>query len=135
MTENTNTIAESNSFIVLDKYVRNWDECTSYQSESNLEKELIQDLINQGYEFLQNLKSRDSMLENVRIHLQKLNDVSFSDHEWQRFVINYLDKPSDSITDKARKIHEDYIHDFVFDDGRIKNISLLDKKKDRKSVV
>lgn len=128
MSEHTNTIAESNSFIVLDKYVRNWDECTSYQSESDLEKELIQDLVNQGYEFLPNLKSQASMLDNVRIQLQKLNDVSFSDHEWLRFVTNYLDKPSDSITDKARKIHEDYIHDFVFDDERIKNISLLDKK-------
>jgi hypothetical protein len=26
------------------------------------------------------------------------------------------------------KIHEDYIFDFVFDDGHIKNIYLLDKK-------
>ena len=128
MSEHTNTIAESNSFIVLNKYVRNWNECTSYQSEGDLEKELIQDLVNQGYEFLPSLKSQASMLDNVRIQLQKLNDVSFSDHEWQRFVINYLDKPSDSITDKARKIHEDHIHDFVFDDGLIKNIYLLDKK-------
>ena len=128
MSEHTNTIAESNSFIVLNKYVRNWNECTRYQSESDLEEELIQDLVNQGYEFLPSLKSQASMLDNVRIQLQKLNDVLFSDHEWQRFVINYLDKPSDSITDKARKIHEDYIHDFVFDDGLIKNIYLLDKK-------
>ncbi|MDC0865078.1 type I restriction endonuclease, partial [Rickettsiaceae bacterium] len=128
MSEHTNTIAESNSFIVLNKYAPNWNECTSYQSEGDLEKELIQDLVNQGYEFLPSLKSQASMLDNVRIQLQKLNDVSFSDHEWQRFVINYLDNPSDSITDKARKIHGDHIHDFVFDDGLIKNIYLLDKK-------
>ncbi|XDE65138.1 HsdR family type I site-specific deoxyribonuclease [Arthrospira platensis BEA 1257B] len=30
--------------------------------------------------------------------------------------------------EKTRKIHENYIHDFVFDDGRIQNIYLLDKK-------
>jgi type I restriction enzyme R subunit len=30
--------------------------------------------------------------------------------------------------EKTRKIHDDYIHDFVFDDGHIQNIYLLDKK-------
>ncbi len=40
----------------------------------------------------------------------------------------YLDKPSDGLADKTRKIHDDYIHDFVFDNGRIQNIYLLDKK-------
>jgi type I restriction enzyme, R subunit len=39
-----------------------------------------------------------------------------------------LDRPADGITDKTRKIHDDYIHDFVFDDSRIQNIYLLDKK-------
>jgi type I restriction enzyme R subunit len=43
----------------------------------------------------------------------------------------WLDKPSDGIVDKTRKIHDDYIHDFVFDDGRIQNIYLLDKKEHR----
>ncbi|HBC42628.1 MAG TPA: DEAD/DEAH box helicase, partial [Pseudanabaena sp.] len=33
-----------------------------------------------------------------------------------------------SITDKTRKIHDNHIHDFVFDDGHIQNIYLLDKK-------
>ena len=30
--------------------------------------------------------------------------------------------------DKTRKVHDDYVHDFVFDDGRIQNIYLFDKK-------
>jgi type I restriction enzyme R subunit len=45
------TIAESNSFIVLDKYAREWKASESYQSESDLEREFIQDLVNQGYEY------------------------------------------------------------------------------------
>ncbi|MBT4082080.1 MAG: HsdR family type I site-specific deoxyribonuclease, partial [Gammaproteobacteria bacterium] len=57
-----------------------------------------------------------------------LNDVRFTEDEWQRFVEKYLDPASENSTDKARKIHEDYIHDFVFDDGHIENIYLLDKK-------
>ena len=47
---------------------------------------------------------------------------------WQRFLEEYLDKLSDSLIEKTRKIHDDYIYDFVFDDGHIQNIYLLDKK-------
>ncbi len=122
------TIAESNKFIVLDKYTKEWSVAESYQSESDLERELIEDLVNQGYEFLSTLNNPTKMLTNVREQLQTLNNVEFLDGEWQRFVETFLDKPSDSIIDKTRKIHDDYIHDFVFDDGRIKNIYLLDKK-------
>ncbi len=67
------------------------------------------------------------MLANVRERLEDLNSVRFSDQEWQRFVVTYLDNPSDGIIDKTRKVHDDYINDFVFDDGRIQNIYLFDK--------
>lgn len=122
------TIAESNNFIVLDKYSKEWQVNESYQSEGDLEREFILDLQNQGYEYLPALNNPEAMLVNVREQLQVLNNVHFSEGEWLRFVETYLDKPSDSIIDKTRKIHDDYIHDFVFDDGRIQNIYLLDKK-------
>ncbi|KAA1260417.1 Type I restriction enzyme R protein [Rubripirellula obstinata] len=122
------TIAESNNFIILENYNREWMVAESYQSEGDLERELIQDLENQGYEFRKDLNSQEALLANVRVQLQTLNDVEFSDGEWLRFVETFLDKPSEGIIDKTRKIHDDYIHDFVFDDGRIQNIYLLDKK-------
>src|SRR6056297_1893100 len=128
MVEKTKTIAETKNFIVLDKYTKEWDAADRYQSEGDLERELVQDLVNQGYEFLPALTTPDAMLANARVQLEQLNNVTFSDHEWRRFVETYLDKPSDSIVDKTRKIHDDYIHDFVFDDGRIQNIYLVDKK-------
>jgi type I restriction enzyme R subunit len=121
-------IAESNNFIVLDKYTKEWQAAESYQSEGDLERELIQDLINQGYEYLLDLNNTGAMLANVREQLQVLNSVQFAEGEWLRFAETYLDKPSDGITDKTRKVHDDYIHDFVFDDGHIQNIYLLDKK-------
>ena len=129
------TIAESNHFIVLDKYNKEWKVAESYQSEGDLERELIQDLINQGYEYLPALNNPEAMLANVRVQLQALNSVEFLEGEWQRFVETYLDKPSDTIVDKTRKIHDDYIHDFVFDDGRIKNIYLVDKKNIARNKV
>ncbi|PUE10047.1 type I restriction endonuclease subunit R [Limnohabitans sp. T6-20] len=122
------TIAESKNFIVLDQYTKDWQVNDSYQSESELERELIQDLVNQGYEYSPKLNTPESLLANVRVQLQALNAVQFSDAEWQRFVESWLDKPSDGIVEKTRKVHDDYIHDFVFDDGRIQNIYLLDKK-------
>ncbi|EFI2178095.1 HsdR family type I site-specific deoxyribonuclease, partial [Escherichia coli] len=115
------------NFIVLDKYIKAEQTGDSYQSESDLERELIQDLRNQGYEFI-SVKSQSAMLANVREQLQNLNGVVFNDSEWRRFTEQYLDNPSDGILDKTRKIHIDYICDFIFDDERLENIYLIDKK-------
>lgn len=128
MVDCAKTIVESNNFIVLDKYTPEWKAAEGYQSESALEQEFIQDLDRQGYEFLPGLNTPEALLANVRVQLQELNAVQFSDGEWLRFVETFLDKPSDGIIEKTRKIHDDYIHDFVFDDGHIQNIYLLDKK-------
>ena len=126
-----NTIAETNNFIVLDKFTKYLEVNEApavYQTEAALEKEFIQDLINQGYENPTNLNTPQAILANVRAQLQSLNNVVFSDAEWIRFVEEYLDKPSDSLVEKTRKIHDNYIYDFVFDDGHIQNIYLVEKK-------
>ena len=133
-----NTIAESNNFIVLDKYTKYSvlrETAAVYQTEASLESEFIQDLINQGYEYLPKLTTPMVMFENVREQLQILNDVQFSGVEWTRFCEEYLDKPSDNHIDKTRKIHNDYIYDFVFDDGHIKNIYLVDKENVAKNKI
>lgn len=135
MVEYIKPIAESNSFIVLDKYTKEWQIAESYQSEGDLEREFIQDLANQGYELLPNLNTPEALLANVQVQLQTLNNVQFSKGEWLRFVETWLDTPSDGIVEKTRKIHDDYVHDFVFDDGHIQNIYLLDKKNIARNKV
>lgn len=132
------TIAESNNFIVLDKFTKNSEVNEApavYQTEAALEHEFIQDLINQGYENPLNLNTPETMLTNARVLLQSLNNMAFSDGEWSRFVEEYLDKPSDNLVDKSRKIHDNYIYDFVFDDGHIQNIYLVDKKNIARNKV
>ena len=129
------TIAESKNFIVLDKYTKEWQANESYQSEGDLERELIQDLVHQGYEAPSDLNTPAALLANVRAQLQALNNVQFAESEWKRFVETWLDKSSDGIVEKTRKIHDDYVHDFVFDDGRIQNIYLLDKKNIARNKV
>ena len=125
-----NTIAETSNFIVLDRYHKYSslnESPAGFQSESALEREFIQDLINQGYENPSGLTTLQAMLANVRVQLQALNNMVFTDAEWARFVEEYLDRPSEGIVDKTRKLHDNYIYDFVFDDGHIQNIYLVDK--------
>jgi type I restriction enzyme R subunit len=126
------TIAESNNFIVLDKFTKYLElnePPAVYQTEAALEKEFIQDLVNQGYENPKNLNTLEAMLANVRTQLQSLNNMEFSDGEWTRFIEEYLDKPGDNLVEKTKKIHDgSSAYDFVFDDGHIQNIYLVDKK-------
>ncbi|MFA6819937.1 MAG: type I restriction endonuclease subunit R [Bacteroidaceae bacterium] len=132
------TIAELQNFIVLDNYTKNSFICdppAGYQTEAALEHEFIEDLKNQGYEYLPTLVTTDALLANVRKQLQILNNAIFSDEEWVRFVDEYLDKSNDNIVDKTRKIQDDYIYDFVFDDGHIQNIYLVDKKNFTRNKV
>ncbi len=132
------TIAEGNNFIVLNKY-KKFSELNeapaSYQTEADLEKELIQDLQNQGYEYLPTITNQEQLLANVREQLQQLNTMQFSDKEWLRFIAEYLDRPNDDLVEKTRKIHDDYIYDFVFDDGHIQNIYLVDKENVTRNKV
>ena len=135
MTNETKPIAETNHFIILDQYTKADQQAGGYQTEADLERELVQDLQNQGYEYRKDLNSSEKLLANAREQLQKLNGMQFADVEWLRFVGEYLDPPSDNSIDKTRKIHDDYIHDFVFDDGHIQNIYLLDKKSIARNAV
>lgn len=133
-----NTIAESNNFIVLDDYTR-YNELhetpVTYQSEASLEREFIQDLVTQGYEYCPDISTPKALLDNARIKIQELNEMEFSDKEWLRFVEEYLDKLGDTLVDKTRKIHDNYIYDFVFDDGHIKNIYIADKQNIARNKV
>ena len=130
-----NTIAETNQFIILDKYEEIQQINTQYQSEAGLENELIRDLINQGYEYPRHIKTHEALLQNVREQLQTLNNVVFSDADWHRFVEEYLLTPSDTPLTMSKKIHEDYIYDFTFDNEHRQNIYLIDKKNITRNKV
>ena len=124
----TDTILEANNFIVLEKYIKPV-QTSSYQTEADLEKELIADLRQQGYEYLAYLTTPEALLANLKTQMEVLNNVVFTDAEWLRFLDEYLNKPSDSLIDRTRKLHDNYIYDFIFDDGHIQNIYLWDKKQ------
>ncbi len=130
----TATIAETNNFIVLEKYVKQ-EQSSTYQTEADLERELIADLQKQGFEYLSYVTTPETLLENLRIQIESLNKVSFTNNEWQRLLSEYINKPSDTLIDCTRKLHDDYIYDFIFDDGHIQNIYLWDKKNINRNKV
>ncbi|ORJ28584.1 type I restriction endonuclease subunit R [Streptococcus oralis] len=123
----TTAIVESDNFIILEKYTK-LEQPSQYQTEADLEKELIADLRQQGYEYLTYLTTPEALLANLKTQMEVLNNVVFTDAEWLRFLDEYLNKPSDSLIDSTRKLHDNYIYDFIFDDGHIQNIYLWDKK-------
>ena len=123
----TSTIAEMTNGIILANYEKILQVQESYQSEAELEESMIKNLVLQGYEKF-NGKTSDDLYKNLKIQIEKLNKVTFTDEEWKRFLVEFLDSPNDGMIEKTRKIQENHIHDFTFDDGHLQNIKIIDKK-------
>ena len=56
----------------------------TYQSEAELEREFIKQLETQGYQLIA-VDKESTLINNLRLQLEALNHISFSDDEWQRF--------------------------------------------------
>ena len=131
----TSAIAEMTGGIILASYKRqSGSRETSYQSESDLEIKLINNLVSQGYERIY-ARDKTYLYENLKKQIEKLNKISFSDDEWKRFLREYLDAPSDGMIEKTRKIQENHIYDFIFDDGHLQNIKIIDKSNVHNNVL
>lgn len=53
----------------------------TYQSEVQLEGEFINTLVNQGYQYLAHVKSKEDLVTNLRLQMEILNDYQFSNSE------------------------------------------------------
>ena len=119
-------ISENTESTVVSEYTPAIKKSDSFQSESDLERELIHMLEEQGYERLV-INSEEELIKNLRNKIEELNDYKFSDTEWDSFFTQYLANSNDHIEEKTRTIQEDSTKAFRRDDGSIKNICLLDK--------
>ena len=128
MTEQYDILSQNTQSTVVAEYVREEREReTGYQSESDLENALIAQLQRQGYEYLP-IHNEKELIANLRKQLEKLNGITFTDSEWQRFFKTEIAKESNGIKEKAITIQRDYKKSFVREDGTQLNISLIDKK-------
>ncbi|EOC5018442.1 type I restriction endonuclease subunit R [Campylobacter upsaliensis] len=99
---------------------------SSYQSEAQLEKELIATLQAQGYEYAK-ITDEKSLESNLRTKLEELNSTTLSDTEWRRFFTQVLSRTNASIVEKSVLIQEDYIQPLERNNGSIINFKLIDK--------
>ncbi len=104
------------------------DTAKTYQSEAELERAFIEQLEAQAYEFLP-ITSEADLVRNLRKQMERLNDFTFSDAEWERFFTGEIANPNQSIAEKTATIQENYIKNLKLDDGTVKNVYLLRKDK------
>lgn len=104
----------------------------AYQSEAELERQLIADLVSQGYDRLRLPKGavaiEELLLGNLRDKLERLNASKldggqFTDDEWARLLRDHLLNPKHKFIDRARNLRETFA--FVLDSGRSPNLILL----------
>jgi type I restriction enzyme R subunit len=106
----------------------------SYESESELEKAFIDLLEDQAYEYLALLDEK-SLILNLKVNIEKLNKIKFSDTEWERFFIESISSEKDGIVEKTRRFQEDHIRVLRRDNGETKNIYLIDKQHIHNNIL
>ncbi len=128
MSENYNIVAETNEDTVVAAYEPSERKATQYQSEAALEREFIEILKAQGFEYLP-LHSKEELVNNLRKQLERLNKYTFSEQEWEQFFGETIAPKRDGILEKTSRIQKgDGRQELMRDDGRRKNITLIDKK-------
>lgn len=121
-----NLVAENPQSTVVAEFSSNGLRVAHYQSEADLERAFIDQLTTQAYEYL-SITSEADLVANLRLQLEKLNDFTFTDTEWERFFAGELANPNQSIEEKTATIQEDYIKFLTREDGTVKNVYLLKK--------
>ncbi|MFA6184355.1 MAG: type I restriction endonuclease subunit R [Parcubacteria group bacterium] len=124
-----NLVAQNPESTVVGLYIPNGDllRDANYQSEADLERAFIKQLETQAYEYLR-ITSEDELVLNLRQQLEKLNNFTFSDTEWEKFFVSTIANPNQNIEEKTATIQEDSTKILDRDDGTFKNIDLIDKK-------
>lgn len=119
-------ISENDNSTVITSYKPSEKKEIFYQSEDALEKELINILQSQSYEY-PSIKNEEELISNLKNQLEKLNDIKFSENEWETLFYNVIANSNDGILEKTRRIQFDYIIPLKLDNGEEKNIYLIDK--------
>jgi type I restriction enzyme R subunit len=121
-----NLVAESLQSTVVAEFQRDEKRASNYQSEAGLERAFIEQLKSQAYDYL-SFTTEVELVHNLRQQLEKLNDIIFTDTEWNNFFKNEIANPNQSIEEKTATIQEDHIKNLTRDDGSIKNIYIIRK--------
>ncbi len=119
-------IAETNEDTVVNEYTPAARNAKAFQSEAALEENFIAMLCDEGYTYLP-IHTEKDLINNLREQLERLNGITFSDAEWERFFYECIANKKEGIIEKSKKIQEDNIQLLTRDDGSHINIKLIDK--------
>ena len=122
-----NIVLSTNESTVVTEYEPQAKRSDAYQSEAALEAAFIKMLGEQGYEYV-SIHNEEDLVLNLRKQLERLNQYSFTDKEWETFFKSKIANANEGIVEKTRKIQEDYVQNLTCEDGRTQNIYLIDKK-------
>ncbi len=119
-------IAVSSESTVVAEFLADPSHEFGYQSEAELERGFIALLEEQAYEYLP-LTSEEGLIANLRVQLEALNSIEFSDAEWERFFTERIAGAKDGPVEKTIRLQEDHVQLLRRDDGSTKNVALIDK--------
>ena len=122
-----NIIISTSETTVVSEYEPQAKRSDSYQGEAALEAAFIKMLDEQGYEYV-SIHNEEDLVLNLRKQLERLNQYSFTDKEWETFFKTKIANANEGIVEKTRKIQVDYVQNLTCEDGRTQNIYLIDKK-------
>ena len=123
-----NVISENMNSTVIGEYEVIRQKDRTYQSEDQLEKELIKTLQEQAYEKV-NIANEQELIPNLRKQLEKLNNIQFTDKEWNYFFATIIANPGYGIVEKTKLIQNgDTRQNITLESGRQVNIKLIDKE-------
>lgn len=128
MNEILEKLSQNKYSTVIAKFVPSEKKERFYQSEAMLESSFIKQLVKQAYEYADFIKDEASLKANLKKQIERLNECEFSPNEWNRFYDEILGKENDKVEDKTELIQKNYLHNFVFDNDKSKNIKLVDKR-------
>lgn len=122
-------ISENPQSTVVSKYEYQPSKRTAYQSEAQLEDALIAQLQTQGYEYA-DIHTSAELEANLRKQLERLNEITFTDNEWQGFFRVHIANQGASFKDKTTLLQDDRTAQLVLmrDNHTFQNIKLIDKK-------
>lgn len=119
-------VAENPLSTVVADYEPRYRSAKQYQSEAEMEKEFIEQLQTQAYDYL-SITSEKELVANLRAQLERLNDYRFTDREWTTFFKEKIANQNNGIVEKTAIVQEDHIQLLTREDGTVKNIYLIDK--------
>ena len=96
-----NIIAATDEATVVAEYTSKYSYIGSYQTEADLERELIELLKGQGYQYI-TIRSEADLVANLLRQLELLNDYTFSDTEWNRFFAECIANANEGIEESIR---------------------------------